>query len=369
MRSFPLLVFLLFLSISVQANSGAFFATGNHLIPIYENEISVKKEILSITRINREYIRVNVYYEFYNPGPPKTILVGFEAPSPYGDVDGTPDQGRHPYMHDFTVLMNGTNPGFETALVRDSNYYQNSRIQGLTEKEVKGEYFNVNAPLFYYVYHFEANFKPGLNRIIHNYMLKLSSSVIEPYKFKYILTAAKRWANRQIDDFTLLIDMGAFQDFSIRPTFFNSSKDWQCLGNGVIKDNLRNASFKSSDFFVQQGAIMFLKKNFRPEGELELFSTYASPLCLQQLALSPGCYLSFDLESQSRIPQPRNQEEYDILRNLPYARRGYPFTFPKIRAFYDKMPWYEPNPSYRAKPALLLPEEREWLNNLKIVGN
>ena len=195
------------------ANDGAFYAKGNQLIPISEATVSVKKEVLSIQRTTNGYVRVTVSYIFDNPGAAKEILVGFEAPSPAGDVDGTPINGQHPYISNFSVVMNGSPIRYETAFVNDEDYYENEEINGLTETEALGERFNENDPGFYYVYHFNAPFKKGLNTIQHTYNFKMGSSVMEYYSFGYILTAANRWANNGIDDFTLIIDLGDFQNF------------------------------------------------------------------------------------------------------------------------------------------------------------
>src|SRR5690606_14218965 len=89
---------------------------------------------------------------------------------------------------------------------------------------------------FYYVYHFNATFKPGENRLVHTYKFRLSGSVDYIYNFEYILTAANRWANNKIDDFTLNIDMGDYQDFYINPTFFKSVNEWSVNGIGKKVD-------------------------------------------------------------------------------------------------------------------------------------
>ena len=88
--------FLLLLSTALYANDGAFFGSGNHLVPIMETDISVQKEILYLKKIQNKYIEVSVYYEFFNPKEDKEITVGFEAESPSGDVDGAPKNGHHP---------------------------------------------------------------------------------------------------------------------------------------------------------------------------------------------------------------------------------------------------------------------------------
>lgn len=42
----------------------------------------------------------------YNPGNEKTVIIGFEAPSPSGDVGNQLVNNGHPYISGFTVLVN-----------------------------------------------------------------------------------------------------------------------------------------------------------------------------------------------------------------------------------------------------------------------
>src|SRR5262249_28753660 len=150
---------------------------------------------------------IDVHYELYNPGEAKDILVGFEAASPEGDVDGHPVNGMHPYMSDFTVQMNSELLPYKVAIVSDSVYYKNGKFSEDKKSYLKDD-FEEQAPDFFYVYHFKAKFKKGLNVIKHSYILDLSTSVIDLFSLSYVLTTAKRWANRKIDDFTLEIDFG-----------------------------------------------------------------------------------------------------------------------------------------------------------------
>src|SRR5664279_6485438 len=105
------------------ANDGAFRVSGNQLIPMYETDISVKKEVLSIRRINARQAEVDVYYEFFNPKDSKELEVGFEAFSPSGDVDAQPVNGGQPYITRFSVSMNGEPVPYKVAIVSDSLYY------------------------------------------------------------------------------------------------------------------------------------------------------------------------------------------------------------------------------------------------------
>ena len=82
MKSCIALLLTLLTTHHLHANDGAYYASGNHLIPISETDIAVKKEILTLKKIRNQYIEVTVYYEFFNPKAEKTITVGFEAFAP-----------------------------------------------------------------------------------------------------------------------------------------------------------------------------------------------------------------------------------------------------------------------------------------------
>ena len=53
------------------SNDGAFYSSGNQLVPIDETDIECRKEILSIKRVGENsntQFEVTVDYTFYNPG-------------------------------------------------------------------------------------------------------------------------------------------------------------------------------------------------------------------------------------------------------------------------------------------------------------
>ena len=70
---------------TAMANDCVFFFKGNQLIPDdTEKDISVQKEILTISLQDDGYTTVNVYYEFFNKlDTDKTVVMGFEANPPY----------------------------------------------------------------------------------------------------------------------------------------------------------------------------------------------------------------------------------------------------------------------------------------------
>lgn len=348
--------------VQAYANDGAYYASGNHLIPIHETDISVRKEILTLKKVRNKFIEVTVYYEFFNPGEAKNILVGFEAFSPTGDVDGTPKNGLHPYMRDFTVNLNDQILKYQIAYVKDSLYAKSGKIKSQSLDEVTKGIYDQNSVDFYYVYHFDAKFKKGLNTIKHTYCYDLSGSIDLSYDFEYILTAANRWANKQIDDFTLIVDMGEFETFSISKGFFQHEADWLINGIGKVSSvkGQANALIEKDalKFSIQKGNLIFQKKNFKPKGELFL---YAVNSLMDEDFDSKEDLLPFSYYQQDRISAPKDELSRKILKNLPFARRGYVFSNPEIRAFYENQEWYIPNPNYVSEVAYLTEEEKRWI--------
>lgn len=367
MKKITLLFFICCLHFIASANDGAFFASGNHLIPITETDIAIKKEILTLKKIRNQFLEVTVYYEFFNPKEEKNIIVGFEAFSPYGDVNGTPKNGLHPYMRDFTVNLNNQILKYKVAYVNDSLYAQSGKINSKKLEDIKNNIENENVVDFYYVYHFDAKFKKGINIIKHTYNYDLSGSVDYDYDFEYILTAANRWSNKQIDDFTLIVDMGEFESFNISKTFFNKQNQWIINGIGKSEDitGQKNGFIENDGvkFNLQKGNLVFQQLNFKPQGELFLYSLrhlYTGEF------FDATTSLPFSYYQQDKISTPNNELSKKILKNLPFARRGYIFSNKELQQYYETMTdWYIPNPNYSPETPLLSDIEKEWIKKWK----
>ncbi|WP_293914977.1 MULTISPECIES: YARHG domain-containing protein [unclassified Sphingobacterium] len=368
MKNFLLILSLLLCFTAYShANDGAFFARGNQLVPINETDISVRKEILTIRKAGDRQVHITVYYEFENPVQDKRITVGFEAMSPSGDVDGTPKNGFHPYMRDFTVKLNNQDLPYKVAYVYDSLYVNNGKILSEPLDKIKKEIDNVNEVGFNYVYYFDAPFRKGKNSIQHTYTYDLSGSIDYQYYLEYVLTAAKRWANKQIDDFTLIVDMGDVTEFNIHKTFFDQKEDWQIKGWGKTKDvKVLPSSVHESDqirFTIRQGTLVFHKTNFAPAGELYLSAeNYFPP---EESFDSKTDILPFAAYAQNRILKAKDETSKKILRNLPFARRGYVFKSKDLKDYYSNIDWYTADPKYIPEPKNLTPEEQKWLKELK----
>lgn len=363
MKGFLFTLFILLQSSILFANDGAYFMSGNQLVPIKETSVQVRKEILSLKRVNDDFLEVTVDYTFFNPEKTsKTILVGFEAFSPSGDADFYPKNGQHPYMNDFTVNLNQKILPYEISYVSTEDAKKELSLNDIENTIKEFDYAE-----FYYVYHFNATFQPGENRLVHTYKFRLSGSVDYLYNFEYILTAANRWANNKIDDFTLTIDMGDYQDFYINPTFFKSVNEWSVNGigekvDGFMKEYRHSNGENAAAFFVQKGTIQFKKKNFHPNGELFLFKPR---FYLISNVFSMENNLPFNKDLVVFFDEIENENALKILQNLPYARRGYIFSNSVLKSYYEKMPWYIPNKDYVPKPDELEENEIKWLADLK----
>lgn len=213
----PVLLSLL-LAITVKANDASFYMRGNTLVPIKETDISVAKEILTITVGKDQYAKVDVYYEFFNPGKAKTITMAFEAEPPafLGQLQNR--DGIHPYIRDFTVTMNDVALECKNAII-EKKYGAQKDFKPLDLDELVGneiiedepfcdanEFYNKKEDRwirFSYGYFFTAEFKKGLNTVHHTYSYHMNDNIFADYVIDYWLTPATRWAGGKIGDFTL----------------------------------------------------------------------------------------------------------------------------------------------------------------------
>ena len=390
MKKVLALLLTLCFALSAAANDGSFAVSGNQLIPINETDISVHKEILSLERI-RNQIKVTVYYEFFNPADPKDLLVGFEASGPYmfSMEEALKAFPEHPNMRGFNVVMNGESITWQVAHVKnfghfDDNgewvndpYYKDGKFRKMSDKQCREE-LKVSEEAFDYpfqfVYYFTAPFKTGLNIIEHTYSYDLSSGSGTMWYFPYVLSAACRWANRQIDDFTLHVNMGDRESFCIAPSFFSNYSEWTFdVAGRVDPDAAETWGFLPEDsryFHVREGGITFHKKDFRPKGELYAFVPFDGYYSVEEG--EEFCFSSeevkdfisqkyISLSKPSSHKYPINLEARSILRNLPFAYRGYVFKKAALQRVFEATPWYVPNPSYTADMESLSKGEKEWV--------
>ena len=183
----------------VRANDGVYYTRGSQLVPLTETDISVRKEVLTISIMDNGFARVDVYYEFWNPGKEvKRVLMGFEADPSYNDDYKFYPSGVHPHIKDFTVEMNGRKLTYGNALCVAPG--KQTGVHGLERIDTTKRYYVFDNNMLYeegfnaeegdnykagiafaYVYYFNADFQPGLNKVHHTYTYRMSLTVGVPY--------------------------------------------------------------------------------------------------------------------------------------------------------------------------------------------
>lgn len=384
MKKTFLFLLMLLPFVGARANDGVYYASGNQLIPITETDISVKKEILTVNRVG-DHLEVTVYYEFFNPAKPKDLLVGFEAPAPYpAEEDYMKLFPEQPHMRNFKVIVNGEPLKYEIAHVEGQphedytatrEYYSNGKFQDLSRKQCvealeADDYFFYP---FYFVYHFNAHFREGLNIVQHTYDFDMSSSVEDVFSFDYILTAANRWANNGIDDFTLNIDMGPRESFEVYPSFFKDASEWTINGRGkVTTDRQHSASASNPVFHMQEGSVTFRKKNFHPEGELQVNKRFYTAELYWRSDDQPVegkdvvdvmKYVYDDLRVAvfEDLASAMSAQQKRIMKNMPFAYRGHVFKDKGLKDYFESTEWYMPDPDYKDDMTTMNENEKEWI--------
>ena len=366
----------------VRANDGVFYVNGNHLVPVQETSISLTKEVLTISLCDDGYASVDVQYELDNRGAMKTVVMGFEANAPYNDTVAFSPQGIHPYIADFTVCMNGEALTYMNAVVK-SEYDVDCDFQPLDLKkwkaygEVKmrdGEDLPHNALLysqqtdsltpFSYAYYFVARFLPGRNTVHHTYRYRMSYGVGRTFEVPYWLKPAMRWANKQIDDFTLRIKAtNTAKHFFLADSLFSASSFIVTEGSGKVRKT-KEWDDTCTEFTLRNGTVEWHAQNFSPHANMTIQSAervnydhfILGTFYDRSDAYMPGSYL---LETDKISQRER------ILQNLPYAHRGYVFKNKKLQKYFSQFWWYMPDTSYQPSTADFTPREWKLVNELQ----
>lgn len=356
---FSLLLFVLVaMPAAVSANDGVFYASGNQLIPWRNHTIRVHKEILTISLLNDQEAKVDVYYEFLNPEEATSLTVGFEAipPEIFGESQYLTNE--HPYMHDFTVEVNGVRVPHQSALVANDSCVQSGEgLKVLDAGRYEPDEANSGSCLLLkntdllvditYVYFFYAQFKKGINRVHHTYTYRMSESQTAHYGLNYKLSPALRWANAQIDDFTLRIKVQGqglhffLEQASVKPLnaptiVRDDGGDGKMRSRTVRKNGEQEPVW---EFSLRDATIEFQGQNYRPEAELYLYASDFS---------ESGDENQSDFYSPSYewlTGKQRTGLENLALQHLKEAEQGKTFKNRKLQSFFNARWWYMPRTS------------------------
>lgn len=273
------------------ANDGVYFTSGNFLVPVKETDVAVSKEILTITVGKDGFAHVDVFYEFFNRGEEKTVTMAFEASSPYNTMEPLRREGGHPFIHDFTVMINGkqlehTNGIVATGWVdgvhtTDFTPLDAAKWKGygeVADSILPYEDAVYNQELdsltsFAYAYYFPARFQHGKNIVHHTYRYRMSYNVACSFEIPYRLTPATRWANGQVDDFTLRVKSDAPVGLCLVDSMFRDAPFVITEGKGfVIPVSMKYQGHYLFADLAGGATLEWHSKNFRPTAEMSIVS-------------------------------------------------------------------------------------------------
>ena len=376
---FKLLILVSFLS-TLYANDAEYITSANTIVPLKSKNVRLDKEVLNVKYLKSGYFSVDVWYYLYNEAKSKSTVIGFEAPQPIGEDNLDNQFFYKPYSVkkklnaewkaiNSKLFTKAENSGIENFKVEVNGKSKNYDIVDVSKlKEGKG-----STPFVGYLYYFKANLKHGLNKIHQQYSCITSSSVDNKYEFEYILATAKEWKGGKIADFRLNIQLEKFADVSISNTFFKNKNEWKWhKGKAVTETYDDSGHMKGTRFYIQDGKLTFHKKDFIPKSGLFLSAPRVKENCY-----SDDCeLLPYNDYTNKRYLEffKKDYKSLKILKNMPYARRGYSFKTNYIASFYKKIPWYKEDKNYKADYNKLTPKEKNWLKNiekfkLKIIRN
>ncbi len=394
MKRFLTSLLMLAAVVTTWANDGVYYVSGNHLVPVQENDIAVTKEILTIRLADDGYAYVDVDYEFTNRGADKTIDMGFEASLPYNSGDGYNPKGVHPCIKDFTATLNGQKMSYSNGVVRASaeNAPTNFKKLDVSKWHVTNpEDWDMDQSLtnnatgdqvvIAYAYFFRANFKKGVNRVHHTYRYMVSSGIYRAFEIPYWLTPALRWANHQIDDFTLRISAeGTAKHFYLDDEPFGTASNFVVVsGKGKVRHMSNSTIDGYYEVSLRDGIVEWKAKNYKPKTNMSINS--ADQLLMMEDNRDIGSFY----DRSPYLPQARinfraaygreakgNKEEKDfldrVMRNLPYAHRGYVFMDAHLKKYFASQWWYMPDPKWQMSTDAFTKSDwdfiREMSNNL-----
>jgi len=381
-----ILFILFFMVFYLVANDAEYVTSANGLVPIKSENIELKKEILNITKLKNGYFQVNIEYKLFNKGEAKSTLIGFEAPQPIGE-DNMPNQFFYKNYNIAKKQKAELEAIEKNKKVKGNSGIYNFKIE-VNGKKLSYKVVDVSAvkggvgstPYVGYLYYFHTNLKKGTNTIKQSYKCFTGGAVNSRYEFEYILATAKEWSGGKIGQIEINLNMGAFESFEMEPSFFDNLDNW-IIKNGIAryeksrysdKKNILKfylidgkATFKAKNFIPKDGIIILSWHNYRvPDAHEKILFNYKKsklPLCIyynKKILKECSAYNCFAFFA-------RDYKSLKILKNLPFARRGYIFKTDFIANYYSKIPWYKKDTNYKATMASLTQKERLWLQSIE----
>ncbi len=346
---------ILLISFTTFANDGVYLTSGGIIYPTKESKIILEKEILSFTCINK-VAQVNILFEFNNPeNVERTLLIGFQAPTSAGDV--TDEECNTVQISNFTILQNNQILPYTLKA---------AECESCELKDPKEFHFN-QSEQGVYVYLFEVTFKPGINKINHSYQFPASSNVSINQIYNYILTTGAKWANSNIKDLTVQINMGENKYFYV-DDIFGDKAVWSIIGSGKVTNQtfFNGDDFKPKMIRVLAGALQISVKDFKPTQNIEFgiidqLSFISPPTDYTNLengkVIGLGDFSLLDKTDYTK-------QELKIMRNTIYAQYGYAFNSQELKDYFNQFAWYIANPNINMEDIKLTEREKAFVTEI-----
>lgn len=153
------------------------------------------------------------------------------------------------------------------------------------------------------------------------------------------------------------------EDIVVKTNLYPDSKQWDKISTGQkvrILGSIKNLSY-----------VYYNKKTKGACDPLHMVdgcnSGWVDTSFIDTIQSSKTETLSFDDYKKSihSFLPPKNEYESKIVRNLPYAIRGYIFHDKKVQEFYESMNWYVADKNYRPDSLKLSESEQQWIDQWK----
>lgn len=158
-----------------------------------------------------------------------------------------------------------------------------------------------------------------------------------------------------------------FGFFFFYATFFNDAGDWKIAGKG--RKNMTTLYEKRNAVFHILNGLT----NFHPNGELSIskpnmmyyiwnnHDSPNSPAKVPEIIKEQRFNLYKGMATSGVDYKDFSREQRQILRNVPFAYRGFVFKTKKLQDFFNSTKWYVANPNYKVDMNELTEDEKEWV--------
>lgn len=353
-KTFKPIIFILLLSLAINliANDGRYLSNGSVIFPMQDNNIELTKEILSFSCRNMKS-QVHIQFTFDNKeNIEKKILVGFQAPNSFGDVDKF--TLNNPPIQNFTIQFDGNIIPYTVKM---------AECEDCPLKDVGSIKLN-QASIAVFVYLFEITFKPGINVINHSYEFQASERVDIKEVYDYILTTGAKWKNKTIKELKVEIVLGENINCFVQNSFGNNAV-WNIIGTGKI---LNKQIFEDTISYklvrIVSGKLEITVKNLEPKQNIR-FGMLNHSVFIDKFGFDENESKVYKaLLFSSIADETYTKEELRLIRNSVYAKYGYVFKSKDLIDYFNKFECYIPNPNLRMEEISLTKDEKKLINEI-----